>query len=95
MRPMLISCSASLLALALSLSACQTAPLSAPLPTSALEIHIAHINDHHSQLDAGSAEPGDTGPAVATDAGAAEDIPAFCRMTRHELLHAAPPSLPD
>ncbi len=52
MRPMLISCPASLLALALSLSACQTAPLSAPPPTSALEIHIAHINDHHSHLEA-------------------------------------------
>lgn len=52
MRPMLISCSASLLALALFLSACQTAPLPAPLPASALEIHIAHINDHHSHLEA-------------------------------------------
>ncbi|MBL8406893.1 MAG: 5'-nucleotidase C-terminal domain-containing protein [Candidatus Accumulibacter sp.] len=52
MRQMLISCSASLLALALSLSACQTAPLPAPPPTSALEIHIAHINDHHSHLEA-------------------------------------------
>lgn len=38
------------------------------------------------------AMPGSTLLLVATDAGAAEDIPAFCRMTRHQLLHAAPPS---
>ena len=29
---------------------------------------------------------------IATDAGAPEDIPAWCRMTRHELVHAEGPA---
>jgi len=37
------------------------------------------------------AMPGRVLKLVATDAGAPEDIPAYCRMTRHELLHAAAP----
>jgi tRNA 2-thiouridine synthesizing protein A len=28
---------------------------------------------------------------IAYDAGAPEDVPAWCRMTRHELLRAEPP----
>ncbi len=36
--------------------------------------------------------PGQVLKLVATDAGAAEDIPAYCRMTGHRLLHAAAPS---
>jgi tRNA 2-thiouridine synthesizing protein A len=38
------------------------------------------------------AMPGQVLKLVATDAGAPEDIPAYCRMTRHELLHAAAPA---
>jgi tRNA 2-thiouridine synthesizing protein A len=38
------------------------------------------------------AMPGRVLKLVATDAGAPEDIPAYCRMTRHELVHAAPPA---
>lgn len=37
------------------------------------------------------AMPGRVLRLVATDAGAPEDIPAWCRMTRHELLRAEPP----
>ena len=37
------------------------------------------------------AMPGRVLKLVATDAGAPEDIPAYCRMTRHELLQAQPP----
>lgn len=37
------------------------------------------------------AMPGRVLKLIATDAGAPEDIPAFCRMTRQELLHAAAP----
>lgn len=37
------------------------------------------------------AMPGRVLKLIATDAGAPEDIPAFCRMTRHELLHMAAP----
>ena len=36
--------------------------------------------------------PGRVLKLVATDAGAPEVIPAYCRMTRHELLHAAAPA---
>ena len=28
---------------------------------------------------------------IAHDAGAPEDVPAWCRMTRHQLLRAQPP----
>ena len=28
---------------------------------------------------------------TARDAGAPEDVPAWCRMTRHQLLRAEPP----
>lgn len=38
------------------------------------------------------AMPGRVLKLIATDAGAPKDIPAFCRMTRHELLQAAPPA---
>lgn len=38
------------------------------------------------------AMPGGTLKLVATDAGAPEDIPAYCRLTQHTLLHAAPPA---
>jgi len=37
------------------------------------------------------AMPGRVLKLIATDAGAPEDIPAYCRMTRHELVEAAPP----
>jgi len=37
------------------------------------------------------AMPGGTLELVATDPGAPEDIPAWCRLTRHVLLHAEPP----
>lgn len=37
------------------------------------------------------AMPGRVLKVLATDAGAPQDIPAFCRLTRHELLHAAAP----
>ncbi len=37
------------------------------------------------------AMPGRILRLIATDAGASEDIPAYCRMTRHELIRAAPP----
>jgi tRNA 2-thiouridine synthesizing protein A len=33
------------------------------------------------------AMPGRTLKVIATDAGAAADLPAFCRMTGHELVH--------
>ena len=36
------------------------------------------------------AMPGSVLKLVARDPGATEDIPAFCRMTRDELVHAAP-----
>jgi len=36
--------------------------------------------------------PGQVLRVVATDPGAPEDIPAWCRMTRNELLHYHPPS---
>lgn len=36
--------------------------------------------------------PGRVLKLVATDAGAPEDIPAWCRMTRHELVHAEGPA---
>ena len=39
-----------------------------------------------------AAMPGRTLKLLAADLGAAEDIPAYCRMTRHELLHAQPPA---
>jgi len=34
--------------------------------------------------------PGQVLLLIARDPGAPEDIPAFCRMTGHELLHADP-----
>ncbi len=37
------------------------------------------------------AMPGGVLRLVATDAGAPEDLPAWCRMTGHVLVHAAPP----
>ena len=36
------------------------------------------------------AMPGRVLKLVARDAGAPEDIPAFCRMTGDELIHTAP-----
>ena len=41
---------AALLLLAVAIGACQTPPPT--LPGSGIEIHIAHINDHHSHLEA-------------------------------------------
>lgn len=38
------------------------------------------------------AMPGRVLKLIATDAGAPEDIPAYCRMTRHELVHVAAPA---
>jgi tRNA 2-thiouridine synthesizing protein A len=37
------------------------------------------------------AMPGRVLKLIATDAGAPEDIPAYCRMTRHELVQATAP----
>lgn len=37
------------------------------------------------------AMPGQVLKLTATDAGAPEDIPAYCRMTHHTLLHSAAP----
>lgn len=37
------------------------------------------------------AMPGRVLKLIATDAGAPEDIPAYCRMTRHELVHVSAP----
>lgn len=37
------------------------------------------------------AMPGRVLRLVATDTGAPEDIPAYCRMTGHELVRAVPP----
>lgn len=37
------------------------------------------------------AMPGKTIKIIAHDLGAQEDLPAFCRITRHELLRASPP----
>ena len=37
------------------------------------------------------AMPGRVLKLIATDAGAPAYIPAYCRMTRHELVHATPP----
>lgn len=36
--------------------------------------------------------PGGTLKLIATDTGAIEDIPAYCRITGHELRHAAHPA---
>jgi tRNA 2-thiouridine synthesizing protein A len=36
------------------------------------------------------AMPGRVLKLIARDPGAIEDIPAYCRMTRDELIHAAP-----
>lgn len=36
--------------------------------------------------------PGKTIKVIANDIGAQEDLPAFCRITRHELLYAKPPT---
>jgi tRNA 2-thiouridine synthesizing protein A len=36
--------------------------------------------------------PGRVLKLIATDAGAREDIPSYCRMSGHELVHAAPPA---
>ncbi len=38
------------------------------------------------------AMPGRVLKLVATDAGAPADIPAYCRMTGHELLEVRPPA---
>lgn len=38
------------------------------------------------------AMPGQVLKLTATDPGAPEDIPAYCRMTRHELVAAAHPA---
>ena len=35
--------------------------------------------------------PGQVLRLTATDAGAPEDLPAWCRMTGHQLLQAEPP----
>ncbi len=35
-----------------------------------------------------NAMPGKVLELIARDAGAREDIPAYCRMTGHQLLHA-------
>lgn len=45
------SLSACLLAIGCVLAACQSVPPPAPAPATALELHIAHINDHHSNLE--------------------------------------------
>jgi tRNA 2-thiouridine synthesizing protein A len=37
------------------------------------------------------AMPGKTLKLIAHDAGAPEDLPAWCRMTGHELLEVQPP----
>ena len=36
--------------------------------------------------------PGGTLKLVTSDTGAIEDIPAYCRITGHELRHAAHPA---
>ncbi len=36
--------------------------------------------------------PGGTLKLVATDPGAPADIPAWCGLTHHALLHAEPPA---
>jgi len=36
--------------------------------------------------------PGGTLKLIASDTGAIEDIPAYCRITGHELRHAAHPA---
>lgn len=36
--------------------------------------------------------PGGTLKLVANDTGSIEDIPAYCRITGHELRHAAHPA---
>ena len=38
-----------------------------------------------------SLRPGEVIKVVALDAGAPEDLPAWCRMTRHRLVRAAHP----
>ena len=38
-----------------------------------------------------SLEPGQILHLTALDPGAPEDLPAWCRMTRHRLVHAAHP----
>jgi len=43
--------SSGLLVLSCVLAACQTTAPPAPGPSTGLEIHIAHINDHHSNLE--------------------------------------------
>ncbi|HMX69591.1 MAG TPA: bifunctional metallophosphatase/5'-nucleotidase, partial [Accumulibacter sp.] len=40
------------LILTLALSACQTPPLDVARSANGHEVHIAHINDHHSNLEA-------------------------------------------
>jgi tRNA 2-thiouridine synthesizing protein A len=35
--------------------------------------------------------PGATLTLIARDPGVPEDLPAWCRMTGHRLVHAAPP----
>ncbi len=39
----------------------------------------------------GELAPGATVQVVARDPGAAEDLPAWCRLTRHTLVEAQPP----
>jgi tRNA 2-thiouridine synthesizing protein A len=43
------------------------------------------------KLRLNSLPPGSTLRLVARDPGAAEDLPAWCRMTGHKLLEARPP----
>ena len=43
------------------------------------------------KLRLGRLAPGGTLALVARDAGVAEDLPAWCRMTGHRLLRAEPP----
>ncbi|MBK7953608.1 MAG: 5'-nucleotidase C-terminal domain-containing protein [Candidatus Accumulibacter sp.] len=52
MRPSNPSSSFALLLPALALCACGTARLAAPPAATGIEINIAHINDHHSHLEA-------------------------------------------
>ncbi|MBX9694282.1 MAG: sulfurtransferase TusA family protein [Cyanobacteria bacterium] len=37
-------------------------------------------------------EPGDVVKVIATDTGAREDMPAWCKLTGHTLLDAAHPA---
>ncbi|MBS8238909.1 sulfurtransferase TusA family protein [Marinobacter lipolyticus] len=42
-----------------------------------------------TKLELNSMAPGDELEVIATDAGSARDIPAFLRLSRHELVSSA------